>query len=233
MTLLTICQNAVEEVTAFEKPTMIVGSNNATARVLLAAAKREGYILAQRGVWQQLIREATITTANGTASYALPSDFGRVIPLTEWDQTNYWKLFGPSTMITWQTLKSGIITEGVRRWLKIFNDLVYIHPTPTSADTLSYWYITNQWCESSSGTGQTTWAADTDVARLDEEILTMGVKYRFLKNNGLPYEEEYNEYQREADKALVRFGAERLHLDRSVPQTSASGIVNIQEGSFS
>lgn len=232
MTLLTICQDAIEEIGEYEKPSTIVGNQNATARRLLALANREGQALSKRASWQCLLKEHTITTTASDDTEALPSDYRSFVNLTWWDQTNFWKLFGPATPVQWQELKSGIITEGVRRWIRLQGDQINIHPVPpSSGETLSVWYISDQWCQSSGGAGQVKWLADTDVAKVDENLFTLGVKWRFLNRNGLPYEEEFNEYEREVDKAVARdTGAPSVRLDESA--RIRDGFVNIQEGSF-
>ena len=233
MTLLTICQDAISEVGLFEVPTSIVGSNNQTAKRLLALANREGRLLTREHNWQVLLKSHTFTTADGTASYDLPSDFDRFADETWWDRTNYWEIFGPASEADWQTLKSGIVTDGVRRWFRLQGDQFYIHPTPTSADTIAYDYYSNQWCESSGGTGQTEFEADADVAKLDEDLITLGVRWRFLKVNGLDYTEESPAYQKHLDLLRARDGgAGNLHMGRSNWFARHLMISNIPESGF-
>ena len=55
---------------------------------------------------------------------------------------------------------------------------------------------------------------DTDVALIDEDLITMGLKWRFLRQKGLPYSEEFGDYERAAQRAMARDGGSRpVYLD--------------------
>jgi hypothetical protein len=69
-----------------------------------------------------------------------------------------------------------------------------IYPTPTATETIAFEYVSNQWCESSGGTDQSSWAADTDNLLLDEDLYISGLKWRFLRAIGEPYLDEKFEY---------------------------------------
>jgi hypothetical protein len=85
----------------------------------------------------------------GFGSYALPSDFGRVINDTEWDQTNRWAAIGPNTPQDWAWMTQGIVALTPRRHYRIMgNDTTefFIWPVPTSDEDgqlLTFEYITN------------------------------------------------------------------------------------------
>jgi hypothetical protein len=231
MTVLSICQDALNEIGEFEVPSTLVGSSNATAKQVLALAQREGQLLSKRHDWQVLQDEYTFTTTSGTATYSLPTAYRHFVSGTWWDRANYWELFGPATAREWQTLKSGIVTDGVRRWFRLKGNEIVLHPTPTvTGDTIVFEYISKNWCESSGGTGQSAWAADTDVGVLDEELMTMGVKWRFLKEKGLPYEEDFNEYETEVENAIARDKTARtVSFDRTPDMVVG---VNIPESGY-
>jgi hypothetical protein len=229
MSLLTICQNAAQEIRV-AKPSTIVGNTDETAVMLLRAASRAGKVLARRHDWQVLQKEATITTADATASYALASDYDHHVNDTLWDRTNYWKMTGPTSPQDWQTLQSGIVTSGVRRWFRVKAGLMYIYPTPSSADTLAYEYVSNGWCQDAGGTAQTDWAADTDTGVISEYLIEAGTIWRGLKAMGMAYAEEKQEHDAEVDLAVMR--------DAGAPTVQMHGEakfdygVNVPEGGF-
>ena len=208
MSLLSICQGALREIGELEVPTSIVGNANLTAVQMLALAQREGRELSRRTVWQALVKEKTFTvTAAAAQTGAIPSDFRYIVSATWWDRTNKWRMLGPATPQQWQALNSGIVQAGVRRWFRIRGDSMLIYPTPTNTtDTIAFEYVSDQWCETAGGTGQSAWAADTDVGVLSEELMQMGLAWRFLKAKGLAYAEELASYEREVDKAIARDG---------------------------
>lgn len=219
MTLLSICQQAANEA-GFSAPSTIIGNNDDTAIKLLAAAQTEGRVLARGrspdGVgihnWSDLRKEQTFSTASGTASYDLvggivtDDDFLRFVNDTFWDRTNNRRLtlFTPEK---WQWIKGSLNTNtSIDRAIIQRGKKLFIDPTPASVDTLAFEYVSDEWCESSGGTGQTAWAEDADVPVLDEHLHILGIKWRFLSMKGLPYFEEKEEYEQEVITAMAQDG---------------------------
>lgn len=147
MTLLTVCQNVALEVGLSPAASIVGQTNNLEAR-LLAFAHRTGKDLKQAYVWPQLIKENLFSTASGTASYALPTDFESQLFDTNWDRTNQWQLVGPISAEEWQFRKSGISTASIRRRFRVkglTSTQFFIDPTPTSIDSLVFEYISTNW----------------------------------------------------------------------------------------
>ena len=207
MSLLQICQNALREIGTYEVPASIISNNNETALQILATAQNVGKYLTRRYDLTDLVETHTFNTADGTASYALPTGFRKFSNLTFWDETNDWELLGPVSRAEWQRLQSSNITATSRSYFRIAGKLFYIFPTPTSVEAITYQYLSDYWCESSVGTGQNAWAADTDVGVLDEYLMERHVVWRFLKSKGLPYEEEKAEADEITSSHLANDGA--------------------------
>lgn len=220
MSLLTIVKNVANEV-GFAEPSTVIGSNEETAIQMLALANRGGKVLARRKpAFRVLIKEHTFTTVADQANYALPSDFGYIINNTVWDRANYWRMRGQLSPGQWQFLKSGIVNAGIReRWrMRPVSNArqFYIEPTPDTADeTKVYEYVSNEWCQKDDGTGQTAWVADTDTGIIEEDLLELDLRWRFLSAKGLNYAEEKMEFETER--------AEYLATDLSMPDLSLSG----------
>lgn len=236
MTLLTICQQVAEEVGGLNVPNTIVGNNDESAVRLLALAKREGNMLAKHD-WPVLIKEATFSTSDGTASYTLSSvasDFDRFVPVTAWNTTDSRFVPGAISMQRWQNRQHAIATSNQNDQLfAVFassgKNAIYIDPTPTGAETISFIYVSNQWAESSGGTAQTTWQADSDVARIDEDLIELGVKWRLLNALGLPFATEREEYEMEVMKRLEGVKpAPKLNMS----QRSSAFVFNVPNSDF-
>ena len=199
MTLASICQGALREIGEFEVPDTFVGSANRTATQMLNLAQREGRVLSRRFDWQALtIRKTFTTTVAEIQTGAIPADFRHFKNLTWWDDTNQWKLRGPATANQWQILKSGISAAAAQKWVRRRGNDLLLWPAPTvTTDTISYEYVSKYWVDTDADDAgdSASWVADDDTALLDEELMQMGLVWRFLKSKGLPYEEEYNEYE--------------------------------------
>lgn len=228
MTVLTICQDALKEIGGFEVPDTFIGNNNETAVSALAVFIREGKRLTAKYDWQELIVEKTETTVANDNSYDRPDDFKKMVNETQWDRTNNLEMNGPVNPAMWQFFKSSVTGESgtINRWFRMRGNQLLIHPTPTvTGDTLVYEYYSKNWItKQADSTTVATPAADNDTPRLDEDLLTLGTKWRFLKSKGISWEAEYREYEDLLHSLRAQNGGNaRLRLDtepQSVLQTN-------------
>jgi hypothetical protein len=211
MSLLTICQN-VAKIAGVASPSAVIGLSDETAQLLLACANRAGKSLEKRHQWLDLVTEYTFNTVASTANYELPSDYSRLVDGTLWDRSNYEQIRGPLSPQEWQLHKSSILASTATTWKQFRirnvsgNRRFSIHPTPDAIESLVFEYVSKNWCESSGGTGQSEWLADTDVGILDEYLIELETTWRFLSRLGLAYEEEFNEAQNQVNQAIARDG---------------------------
>ena len=217
MTLLSICQN-VADFTGFERPVTVVDNTDPIARQLLALAQREGKQLMRMSDWAILKKEHTFSTSSGTAAYALPSDFDRLVLETSYNRSDNDILTGPISSAEYQLVNHGMATTGTTEKFRLkaaSNALKFeLDPTPSSTQTIGFEYVSNQFCQSSGGSGQAAWAADTDTGILDETTMEMGITWRFKSSHGLDFSEDYRQYQLEVRQAIARNGsAPILQLD--------------------
>ena len=212
MSLLSIIQNAADRL-GLTRPSTVISSQDDNAKVLLGLAQEEGKSLVDRHTWQVLQTEYTFSTADGTASYALPSGFDFLIKDTVYNRTSRRRMLGDLSPAQWQETQASLVTM-VNPAFRIRNNLFYISPTPTSVETIAYEYVTKNWCQSSDATGQSEWASDTDTALLDEELIKLGVIWRFRAKKGFDYAEDMNTYEYRVAKAITKDGA-RVNIDTS------------------
>lgn len=210
MSLLTIVRNAADRL-GLARPTTVINSLDPNAVTLLAMAQEEGKTLARRHEWQVLTTEHTFSTANGTSSYSLPSDFDRILKETVFNRTSRRRMMGDLTPQQWQETQASLVTM-VNPAFRIRGGAFLISPTPSATETVAYEYISTKWCESSGGTDQTEWTADTDTGRLSEDIMTLGIIWRYRKAKGLEYGEDMNTYEMEVAKSILNDGA-RVRID--------------------
>ena len=211
MSLLTICQDAAEEI-GFPAPGSIVGNSDANAAQLLRLANREGEELSQKGKWQVLVSEGSVTLVDGTQEYALASDLRYVIPTTTWNRTDKRSVVTPITSQEWQFLKGWTAITGINLRARIRNNKLEFEQTIGSGDAgkvIYYEYVSKNWAADSGGTAQHKFTADTDTARLDEEMITKGLVWRFKKAKGLDWQEDYQFYKMLRDSQMARDGDQR------------------------
>lgn len=204
MSLLTIIQNAARALN-ISVPTTVVGNTDLNTALLLRLAQEEGKELARRHDWQKITKEKTFTTtAAAVQASSIASDFDRFVFGVEiWNRTLSQKYRGPISSQAWQRLQVGQ-AGGIVGWWRLRGGDLLIYPSPTAGQTAAYEYVSNQWCESSGGTDQSAWAADTDTGILSEDLMTLGIIWRWKQTKGLAYAEEMATYERELEKAAGR-----------------------------
>jgi hypothetical protein len=212
MTLLAIIQNASDRL-GLTRPSSVIASTDQQVLTLLGLAQEEGKDLAKRHTWQALQTEHTFATVASTVSYALPSGFDAIIKDTVFNRTRRRRMVGDLTPDQWQQTQSSLVTM-VNPAFRIRANLFYISPTPTSVETIAYEYLSTNWCQSNASVAQPAWAADTDTGVLDEELMTLGLKWRWKKSKGLDYGEDFTSYEIRVAKAILDDGA-RTRIDTS------------------
>jgi hypothetical protein len=205
MTLQTVVNNASERL-GLGSRTTVVASTDENAVQLLALAQEEGKTLARRHEWQVLQTEYTFPTVASTASYALPSDFDRILKETVFNRTRRRRVLGDLTPDQWQQTQASLVTM-VNPAFRIRGNLFLISPTPSTVETIAYEYISKKWCQSNASVGQVEWLADTDTGLLDEELMTLGLIWRYRKSKGLDYGDDMNTYEMEVAKLILNDGA--------------------------
>ena len=200
MSLLTICQGAAS---ALSLPAVnaIVGDTSANSALLLTLAKREGRELMRRHDWQGLSFQYEFdSVADNPQTLGLPAGFDRFLADTIIinNDTNE-PVIGPTPTNVWTML-----TTGDRLHWRIFGDDLHIYPPPAAGVPYAYVYVSKNYCKSSDGTGQSDWAADSDVARIPEHLFELGIMWRWLRAKGMDYSEELATYEREVEKAAAR-----------------------------
>ena len=209
MTLLTIIQD-VTNLIGLDEPSVVITSTDKNVKTLLSMANVEGRMLKNKGQWASLSKEHSFSTADGTSSYALPSDFDSIMNGTGWNRSTNLPLRASISPREWQASQSGLVDNTVYnagyRIKGSSSTQFFIDPTPDSIQTLAFEYQSTEWCASSGGTGQELWADDTDVGVLDEELMTLGVEWRFRRAKGLSYLGMQAEYNELVEKRLASEG---------------------------
>jgi hypothetical protein len=233
MTLLTICQDAAKEI-GVPSPTSVVGTSDTTNVQLLAAANRVGKDLVTGYDWEVLIKEeehTTLAAESQGAMTTIATDFMRISNDTMWNRTTNRKYYGPLNNSQWQQLKASA-TSGITNHFRIRGGVLLVNPAPPSGEKIFFEYIGKNWViTSGSSANAVAYAADANTTVLDEDLITLGVIWRFLKQKGLPYDNQFQEYRlklsekqsKDGAKQIIRMaGPNRLYLPVNEPEGNFS-----------
>jgi len=233
MTLLTICQDAAN-IIGITAPDAVSASTDTSVIQLKAAANQEGRALVQRYTWQLLTKEESHTTlaaeSQGTM-VSIAADFGRFSNDTMWNRTTNRTYYGPLTGSEWQRLLA-VVSGGITNYFRIRGGLLLLNPAPPAGESLKFEYITKNWVDESGGTvaDADKFTADTQTSVLPEELITLGVIWRFLKIKGLSYDQQFLEYQSRLQEYTQSEGARPIL--RMSGQNRAILALNVPDSGF-
>jgi hypothetical protein len=232
MSLLTIVQNACDRI-GLPRPTSVYGASDQTARMMLTLLNQEGVRLSRRHPWQRIVTSHSFSTADGTVAYALPAGFDRLIEGSTWNETQNRPVIGPITPQRWRMLQAQNITATWQAFYVSGNYLRFT-PTPSAVETIAFEYVSKYWCASSGDTSadQIAWADDADETFLDEETMTLGLIWRFLRAKGLDYGEAFQTYEVEVNNRMANDGGMRIMDMSSEPGTGVFAPF-IEDGNWS
>lgn len=211
MTLKTVCTRALEELSGFEIPSTFYDNQNLTARTCVALVTRQGRTLEMQQRWSSLLSTYTFSTVADQAAYDLPSDWRAFGNVSQWNRSSHRQMIGPSSAFEWQWLKGWIgASATIDVWFRIEGTQMILHPTPTSVQTMAFDYYSKNWITKvSDSTTATEFTHDNDTSKLDEDLLILGLKWRFLQSKGMPFEPEYREYEAMLEEATADAGGKR------------------------
>lgn len=196
-------------------PNSVVGSADVGVRQLLALLNKEGRDLSQRYAWEVLIREASHTTTATQDQGTLETIIGAtnahrfIINETMFNRTQGVPVLGPNSPLDWQ-LRQTLGLTGPYPEYRIRGGRLLLLPTPAAGESLYFEYVSKNWATDSTGTTQKrAVTADEDLILLDDEIVLLGLEWRWRKAKGLDYTEDFNEYESKVSNAMTRDGTKR------------------------
>ena len=123
MSLLSICQDILNETKSSSIPAVIIGNNDDVAKQILQAVKNSIIELSRGYQWQELQKEYTFASVISQANYSLPNDFDRLVNDTFWNKDQHRALIGATTAEIWRILKdSATLGVGVEEFYRIRNN---------------------------------------------------------------------------------------------------------------
>ena len=238
MTLLTMTA-ASARLIGITAPSTVIGNTDPQVAELLACAQDEGFDLMRRGTWEMLdkVKSFAATAVQvGTLNYAIqtnamPADYDRFIQETFWNQTRKRPLYGPVTAQEWQNLIAWTSSPVVDTF-RFVNTEIWITPVPTAGDVMAFEYISKNWCQSAADVPQSEWLADDDTGILSEDIMKLGIVWRFKQKKGLPFQADYDKWDARCRQALVQNMPQRTINFGSGVSTGRRPGISVPEGSW-
>ena len=193
-------------------------STEVAVKQLYRLANIEGNALNRRFRFEKMVSEivftvsatanhgtiASITSVTAASVTGTSSGFDYILNDTIWDRTLQRPVFGPLNPSHRAGLKASAVTGPYAEYF-IRGGVLHTIPATTSA-SYAFEYKSKFWCENSTGQGQPKWLSDTDVGRLDEYVMSLGLIWRWKHSKGFDYAEDFATYEREVINYMARDG---------------------------
>lgn len=217
-TVQEICRRLAQPV-----PATVYGSTDKSVLQMMALLQEGLDSMTDRGPWEVLTYEYTWTTIAdenqgpilgaglGSAPVAL-NGFNYLLPETLWDRTNKLPLVGTLSAADWQAMKAVVIT-GPRFQFRLRGGNFLVNPAPEAGYTWAFEYISNNPISTGS-TYVKKFTADNNTILLPDNIVEADLKWRWKKEKGLSYEEDFRTCETMIHDALGRNqGPKALRMD--------------------
>ena len=197
MTMLSIVQTAAVRL-GLTSPSAVATSYDDQYLQLLALLNEEASELAARHDWQVLNREATFTTVateiQGTLATICPG-LNRIINNTIYNRTMDYPIYGPVSPQAWQR-QQAMASSNPYSSYRIKGNNLCLYPIPTAGESCYFEYNSKYYATDTTGaTYKTSFTVDSDIALLNEDILTLGLIWRWKANKGLDFSVDYQKYE--------------------------------------
>lgn len=234
MSLLTIVQDVCATV-GIQTPTSVIGNTEQDITQLVQLSLIEGKALADEYDWDELIKEATFTTVaqeNQGEVQTIAPGLKKFINETQWNRDIIYPVTGSITPQQYQAYKARGFSSVYSQFRVRGKDFL-MYPAPAAGEDIYFEYVTKNWISASDdSTIKSRWTADDDYALLDEDIITLGVIWRWLKAKNFDYSEDFRTYEIRKMNAMARNGGKmRKNLTNSCDY-EAPNLPNIQEASW-
>ena len=228
--ILEICREAADLV-AVQKPEDLFAGASQQEAVFLSIAKDTLDSLLRYGDWQELTKEGTLHTEEEISNYPIHDfcpDFYSLLNNTIYIKDSSEKIIGSITPEQWMKEKYfNVSSLGLK--FKIQNGILkFLTPPPAYINIVFQYRSANVVYDAQNGyQKKSELSKNTDIPVFDEFLVKKGIVWRWYRRNGMPYEEEYNEYVRELKN---RFGSglatQDIKLASCVDPISTGVIIN-------
>ncbi|MGI4744962.1 MAG: hypothetical protein ACRYGI_11385 [Janthinobacterium lividum] len=220
MTILASMQSAALALMG-RRPTAFFASTGRFEQEIADLVNEAGEDIAQYQDWTQLQAVADLTGDGVATSFALPSDYGRMMIDSDVQASVYrlWGYFAYPDLSAFMRDTAAGFQSSPGGWI-ITGGQIQFNPAP-AGDT-RFAYISNQWARSTAGTPASQFSADTDTFVLSERLLKLWLIWRWREQKKLDASGDQEAFVKALDEYAAKDGGSRVYRyggRRSFPGT--------------
>jgi hypothetical protein len=218
---LTLIQNVASWL-ALPIPPAVWSSTDAQVIQLRTLLNEEGGALRRwpDHYWNKLVKETSFVTLAANLQAPLPADFDHICNQTIWNRTMNRPVWGPMDGEQWQQELAGPTFSSPYYAFRIRGGQMLLTPIPAAGNNVFYEYVSSYWVYAAAGATPTKsdFSADDDTCIFADTIVERGLRWRYLRANGLDYAQEYEAWAQMVGVEIARDGgAQRLSLSEKYP----------------
>lgn len=195
MTVLSVVQEACAQGLAIEVPSEVYTSTDRSMVEMKSIVNEMARRITDAHDWQNLCKIATITGDGSTEANDLPSDYKRMIKDAHvYSSSLETALTHIDSLDTWLELDVQSYDYVINAWT-IYGDQMHIKPALASGVTAKYFYVRNTIVTASDASLKTSFTLDDDTFALSEDLLKLGIIWRWKEYKGLDYAESLADYE--------------------------------------
>lgn len=223
MSLLSVIRRA-NVLVGQRRPQAAATAADATSTAQMTEMARiEAESLANRHDWSGIVFSWQFSSVgNQNQPGAMPDDFARFTfaggIYGPWGRIN-----GPTAKGDWSRLTSFPQVQcALNGSFRVFGNSLQIYPAPAAGQAYRFDYVTKQIYTAADGAPKDEWSADTDICLIPENLIALGVVWRWLQFKGLDYGEALRNAELEFAKLagndgggrnIISIGSARLSAD--------------------
>jgi hypothetical protein len=223
------------------RPGTSTGSTDVQILQLVDLLNEEGQDLAARFAWQALIQEKTWTMLGaedqgllvGGSILTEADGFDYIFNDTIHNRTTQFPVTGPISPQMWQASKATTTVASPYSQYRIRGGHLLMYPAPTAGHTGAFEYKTENWVSNDEGDAfSSKFVEDDDFPLLDSRLLKLGLTWRWKKEKGLEYAEDFETYEAAVlDKITRDKTAKSARLD-GTDTTGIQPVIAVARGSW-
>jgi len=234
MSLLTLIQRFAAEVNVDSNVTDVMGSTDPQIIQIRRLLEKEGRVLSGRGDWEVLVNEAIHTSLaqedQGAITDIATNNFRYVKNETFWNRSSNLPIYIVGAA-DWQQSKATASTSPNYE-ARIRGGRLIVDPVPTAGETWAFEYVTWNWLTDAAGAVEKQYfTANDDEFKLPEFLLEAGLEWRWKKQKGMEYSEDFRTYEHLVVDELSRNGLKRPLNFSDAPITPSPKIC-ISDGNW-
>lgn len=232
LTCLQIIQSACLRI-GIAAPQFAVTSSDLQILQLLGLSNEEGQEQATRYQWESLQTEATFTTlatqVQGSMNTIAPG-WDYIVNDTMWNRTLRRPVYGPKAQQDWQQSKAMQI-NGPFNSFRIIGDSINFYPNPAVGQTCAFEFMSVNWVKTTTSTSS-IWMADTDTPKINDQLMVLGLIWRWKQAKGLDYAEDFAKYERRINDAMGRDAGKNILSFDGGAKYDIQPVVMVPSGSW-